>query len=133
MPLSNIVMTPRERIFAVLKGEKSDLVKLLPEEYATYLKAVYRKEKFPKPRNAIGLVKDLPPDEMKKLIIANTVVGEPELQTLARERAVAVTNHLVGKGSVPTERIFQKNDNIFKAPEKDTQTKSRVELNAIAQ
>jgi hypothetical protein len=117
----------------IKEGEKSDLVKLLPEEYATYLKAVYRKEKFPKPRNAIGLVKDLPPDEMKKLIISNTVVGEPELQTLARERAVAVTNHLVGKGSVPTERIFQKNDNIFKAPEKDTQTKSRVELNAIAQ
>jgi hypothetical protein len=31
------------------------------------------------------------------------------------------------------ERVFQKNDDIFKAPAKDTQTKSRVELNAIAQ
>jgi uncharacterized protein involved in outer membrane biogenesis len=115
------------------EGEKADSVQILPEEYATYLKAVYRKEKFPKPRNVIGLVKDLPPDEMKKLIIANTTVGEPELQSLARERVVAVTNHLVGKGAVPAERIFQKNDNIFKAPEKDAQSKSRVELNAIAQ
>jgi len=117
----------------VKEGEKAESLQVLPEEYPIYLKAVYRKEKFPKPRNVIGLVKDLPPDEMKKLIIANTVIGEPELQTLARERVVAVTNQLVNKGTVPAERVFQKNDDIFKAPEKDTQTKSRVELNAIAQ
>jgi len=115
------------------EGEKADSIQVLPEEYAAYLKAVYRKEKFPKPRNVIGLVKDLPPDEMKKLIIANMVIGEPELQTLARERVAAVSNHLVNKGTVPAERVFQKNDDIFKAPEKDTQAKSRVELNAIAQ
>ena len=55
-------------------------VKVLPDEYSKYLKAVYKKEKFPKPRNALGLVKDLPDAEMKKLIIANTVVGDGELQ-----------------------------------------------------
>lgn len=117
----------------IKEGEKADSVQVLPEEYATYLKAVYKKEKFPKPRNVIGLVKDLPPDEMKKLIITNTVIGEPELQTLARERVVAITNHLVSKGNVPAERIFQKNDDIFKAPEKEAIVRSRVELNAIAQ
>jgi hypothetical protein len=61
------------------------------------------------------------------------VIGEQELQTLARERVVAVSSYLANKGNVPVERIFQKNDDIFRAPEKDTQTKSRVELNAIAQ
>ena len=116
----------------IKEGEKADSVQVLPEEYATYLKRVYKKEKFPKPRNAIGLVKDLPPDEMKKLIITNTVIGEADLQTLAHERVVSVTNHLVSKGNVPSERIFQKNDDIFKTPEKDTTIKSRVELNAIA-
>jgi len=117
----------------IKEGEKADSVQVLPEEYATYLKAVYKKEKFPKPRNVIGLVKDLPPDEMKKLIITNMVIGEPELQTLARERVVAISNYLVNKGNVPIERIFQKNDDIFKAPEKETNAGSRVELNAIAQ
>ena len=117
----------------ITEGEKAESINVLPEEYATYLKAVYNKEKFPKPRNIIGLVKDLPPDEMKKLIITNTVIGEAELQTLARERVVAISNYLVSDGKVSAERIFQKNDDIFKAPEKDTQTKSRVELNAIAQ
>jgi hypothetical protein len=117
----------------IKEGEKADSVKLLPEDYATYLKAVYKKEKFPKPRNIIGLVKDLPPDEMKKLIITNTVIGDTELQTLAHERVIAISSYLVSKGSVPSERIFQKNDDIFKAPEKDTIARSRVELNAIAQ
>jgi hypothetical protein len=117
----------------IKEGEKTESIKVLPEEYATYLKAVYKKEKFPKPRNVIGLVKDLPLDEMKKLIITNTVIGDPELQTLARERVVVISNYLVNKGTVPAERIFQKNDDIFKAPEKDTIARSRVELNAIAQ
>jgi uncharacterized protein involved in outer membrane biogenesis len=115
------------------EGEKVDLIQVLPEEQARYLAAVYKKEKFPKPRNAFGLVKDLPADEMKKLIITNTVVGETELQTLARERVVAVMAYLVTKGSVPAERIFQKSDDVFKAPEKVENARSRVELNAIAQ
>jgi len=127
-----------EKILALSKegkireGEQIEALQVSADEYPVYLKSVYKKEKFPKPRNVIGLVKDLPPDEMKKLIIANTVVGEAELQELARERVAAVSNYLVRKGSVPTERIFQKNDNIYKAPEKDTLARSRVELNAIA-
>jgi len=115
------------------EGEKAETVQVLPEETARYLSAVYKKEKFPKPRNILGMVKDLPPDEMKKLIIANTVIGEPELKTLARERVVAVVNYLVNKGKVPPERVFQKNDDVFKAPQKEYAPKSRVELNAIVQ
>jgi hypothetical protein len=118
----------------VLKeGESAESVQVLPAEYPHYLAAVYKKGKFPKPRNILGLVKDLPPDEMKKLIIANTVIGEPELQTLAHERVVAVMNDLVAKGHVPAERVFQKSDDLFRAPEKETISRSRVELNAIAQ
>ena len=115
------------------EGEKVENIKVGPDEYPTYLAAVYKKEKFPKPRNMLGLVKALPPEEMKKLIIANTVVGEPELKTLAHERVVAVMDYLVKKGHVPAERVFQKNDDLFKAPEKETISRSRVELNAIAQ
>jgi len=114
-------------------GEKADSITVGPDEYPTYLTVVYKKEKFPKPRNMLGLVKTLPPEEMKKLIIANTVIGEPELKTLAHERVVAVMNYLVTKGHVPAERVFQKADDLFKAPEKESTSRSRVELNAIAQ
>ena len=128
-----------EKFLALVKqgtlkeGEKADSVLVLPEEYPNYLSAVYKKEKFPKPRNFLGLVKALPPDEMRKLIIANTVIGETEFKTLARERVTTVMNYLVTKGGVPPERIFQKNDDLFKKPEKDSITRSRVELNAIVQ
>lgn len=115
------------------EGETAETIQVSREEYPNYLAAVYKKEKFPKPRNILGLVKGLPPDEMRKLIIANTVIGEAEFQTLARERVAAVLNRLVKKGNVPAERVFQKNDDVFRAPDKDSVSRSRVELNAIAQ
>lgn len=114
-------------------GESAESVQVMPDEYSRLLKATYRKEKFPKPRNAIGLVKDLPDNEMKKLIIANTEVGENELRSLARERTAAVMNYMITTGGLPPERLFQKNDDIYKAAEKDTVSRSRVEFNAIAQ
>ncbi|NVN92762.1 MAG: DUF748 domain-containing protein [Desulfuromonadales bacterium] len=112
--------------------ESGETVKVQPDEYSKYLKAVYKKEKFPKPRNMLGLVKDLPDNEMKKLIIANTVVTDSDLQSLAQERSAAVMNYLIEKGSLSAGRIFLKKDDINRAPEKSTQTRSRVELNAVA-
>ena len=70
-----------------LEGESADSVTILPAEYSLYLKAVYKKEKFPKPRNMLGLVKDIPDSEMKKLILTNTVVGDEQLKSWpGRER-----------------------------------------------
>ena len=116
----------------VKEGENSETVQVTPDEYGKFLKAVYKKEKFPKPRNALGMVKDLPDNEMKKLIIANTVVGENELKSLARERAAAVVDYLVAKGGLPAEKLFQGSGDIYKAPEKESAPRSRVEFSAIA-
>lgn len=115
------------------EGQSAETTALLPEDYSKYLGQVYKKEKFPKPRNALGLVKSLPDDEMRKLIIANTVVGENEFQSLARERAATVMDMLVSKGQLPSERLFQKIDDIHKKPENAATARSRVEFNAIAQ
>jgi len=114
-------------------GDSAETVRVLADEYPRLLKATYKKEKFPKPRNAMGFVKDLPDTEMRKLIIANTEVGENELRSLARERTAAVMDYLVTSGGLPPERLFQKNDDIYKAAEKGTVSRSRVEFNAIAQ
>lgn len=113
-------------------GDKAENIEITQEELPKYMKAVYAKEKFPKPRNMFGFIKDLPVSEMKKLIIANTKVTDNDLHNLARERAVTVMNFLVAPGGLPSERLFQKMDDIFKAPEKDTAAKSRVEFTAIA-
>ncbi|HIJ96860.1 MAG TPA: DUF748 domain-containing protein [Desulfuromonadales bacterium] len=115
------------------EGVTAAEMQILPEETSALLTSVYKKEKFPKPRNAVGLVKELPDDEMRKLIIANIVVGDQELQGLAHERSTAVINYLVTKGGLPAQRLFQKNDDILKAPATEGAVRSRVEFNAIAQ
>jgi hypothetical protein len=127
----------REKILALARerqvpaAESVETIPLSPEEYLTFLKAVYVKEKFPKPRNTLGREIALPDPEMVKLLLAHTKVEKAELEDLARERADAVMRFLIDRGKIPAERIFQKREDIFKAPEKNETPKSRVELNAI--
>lgn len=113
--------------------QAADHVEIMPEETSRLLKAVYLKEKFPKPRNLVGMIKDLPDAEMRKLIIANTVVDEQELQQLAAQRATAVQQYLVSRGSLDSQRLFLKRDDIYKAPKQEKGTGSRVELTPLAQ
>lgn len=110
------------------EGDSAATVVILPDEESRYLKAVYNKEKFPKPRNLIGMQKALPDAEMKKLIIANIKVGDPELQQLALQRAAAVQKYLITSGKLESQRLFQKQDNIHKPPKQDNSPLSRVEL-----
>ncbi|WP_238552224.1 DUF748 domain-containing protein [Herminiimonas sp. CN] len=86
-------------------AETSDIV-VKPEEYRALLTRVYKSEKFPKPRNVIGLQKDLPVDEMEKLMIANTLVSDDDLTALGNRRAQAVKEWLLKSGQVSDERIF---------------------------
>ncbi len=69
------------------------------------LERVYREEKFPKPRNMIGLVKGIPVEEMEKLMLANSPVNEDDMRQLGDRRAKAVRDWLVAH-EVPAERVF---------------------------
>jgi uncharacterized protein involved in outer membrane biogenesis len=111
-------------------GETQDSVVITPQEFSTYLKAVYKKESFPKPRNAIGMVKDIPDADMQKLIITNTQVGPEQLQQLARERVASVKDFLLNKGKLEPGRLFEKSSDIFKPPAKEGERGSRVEFGA---
>lgn len=83
-----------------------DEVVISDQEYLPLLEQAYKREKFPKPRNFIGLTKSLPREEMEKLILANAPVGEAEMQDLANTRAKAVAEWLATTGKIPRERIF---------------------------
>lgn len=83
-----------------------DAVEVAPTEYEPLLVRVYSSEDFPKPRNAIGLLKDLPREEMETLILAHTTVGEEDLHLLAEHRAQSVRDRLVEAAHAPAERIF---------------------------
>ena len=75
-----------------------------PDLYNKYLKKVYKAAKFEKPRDMIGLDKSLPPDEMKKLLVANMEVSDGDLKNLADARAQAVRQYLSTK--IDPARLF---------------------------
>ncbi len=91
---------------SVTEGVSSGVVAVPAEEWPRYLERAYRKEKFPKPRTALGLVKEIPPEEMEKLMLANVAVTPDDLRQLALDRASAVKERLLGEGKVPPERVF---------------------------
>ncbi len=91
------------------RGEEApsvDEITVDAAEYPDLLKKAYRAADFKKPKNFIGLTKDLPPAEMEALILANVKVGDEELRALARQRAQAVRDWLTTEGEVPGERVF---------------------------
>jgi hypothetical protein len=86
------------------EGENPDKVEVAPDEYDKYLKRAYKAADFPKPRDLIGLDKSLPPDEMKKLMLTNTQVGDKDLGQLANARANVVRQWMSKK--IDSSRLF---------------------------
>jgi uncharacterized protein involved in outer membrane biogenesis len=82
-----------------------DEVQVDKTEYERYLKAAYGDESFPKPRNVIGLAKDLPASEMESLMLKNTQVTDDDLRDLANRRAQTVQNRLIATGQVTADRL----------------------------
>ena len=85
--------------------ESLSSVQVSDEEYPALLERVYRAEKFPKPRNMVGLVKTLPVEEMEKLMLTNSTVDEEDLTDLGDRRAKAVRDWLI-EHQVDGDRIF---------------------------
>ncbi len=88
------------------EGKSLEEIEIAPEESTAYLTRAYKEAKFPKPRNMIGLQKDLPVDEMEKLMLANLPVSDDDIKALAARRAEVVQGWLVDQGKVPPERVF---------------------------
>ncbi|HTD53373.1 MAG TPA: DUF748 domain-containing protein, partial [Thermoanaerobaculia bacterium] len=91
------------------KGESPasvDAVVVDEKEYPIYLAKAYKKEKFQKPRNVLGIAKDLPAPEMESLLLENLKVTADDLRQLALARANAVKDDLTGRGGVDPSRVF---------------------------
>lgn len=73
-------------------------------EYPTLLRAVYRNTDMPKPRNLVGLTRDLPPAEMETLLLSHLPATEVQAQDLAQRRAEAVRAYLAEQ-QLPAERL----------------------------
>jgi uncharacterized protein involved in outer membrane biogenesis len=83
-----------------------DQVAIEPDERVRWLTAAYRESSIPdRPRNMIGMLKDVPPAEMEAMFIANAKVDDEALRSLANDRARAVKEALVAKG-IADDRVF---------------------------
>jgi uncharacterized protein involved in outer membrane biogenesis len=105
-----------------------DDIVVSPEEYEKYLTLAYEAEKFPKPRNFIGLEKGLPVPEMEKLILTHIEVGDEELRQLAAQRATAVQEAMIRSGKVGAERLFIVEPKTLAPEKKDKVKDSRVDF-----
>lgn len=87
------------------EGAGGDSVTVTPAEYPALLKAVYRRADFPKPRNLVGLTKDIPVNEMEALLLAHLSATDDAMRELAVQRGVTVRDYLAAQ-KLPLERLF---------------------------
>lgn len=81
-------------------------VSLSGQDRSRLLKALYRQSDLPdKPRNALGIARDLPDAEMEQLLRRHVAVTDEALRQLALQRGTAVRDALIAKG-LSSERIF---------------------------
>lgn len=88
--------------------EQTDLdqVSLSPDEYNTYLEALYDNASFEKPKNFLGFTKSQPPETMQAMLLEQIKLPDDALRELAQSRAQTAMDYLVEHAKVARERLF---------------------------
>ncbi len=103
--IDQLVRAEKRRSVVKDGGTATAVVSISPAEYPLLLKEVYKRADMTKPRNLVGLAKDLPVSEMEALLLADVKVSSDAMRELAVQRGVAVKDYLAGK-NLPPERLF---------------------------
>lgn len=101
------------------RANPADTTPVSAAEYPALLKEVYRRADIPKPRNLVGLTKDLTVPEMEALLLAHQPATEAMAAELATQRGQAIRAYLVAQ-KLPVERLFVAAPKSGKPPEKWT-------------
>jgi len=113
------------------QGKASGSVAEIPlteEEYARYLERVYKASDVKKPRNLIGIAKNLPVEQMETLLLDNATLGAGGMERLARDRGIAVQEWLVEKGGIDQGRVFLLAPRVGVEPPKGVPAGGRVDF-----
>lgn len=103
--VAELVRAEKRRALARTGAAADGEIAVSDEEYPVLLRAVYRRADITKPRNAIGLARDLPPADMEALLMTNVPVTEDAMRELALQRGVAVRDYLTSR-QLSSERVF---------------------------
>lgn len=101
--LQQQLVAEKRRQVARTGGRVEDVVAVEAAEAPALLRELYRRSEVPKPRNALGLPRDLPPAEMEALLLAAIPVGEAQWRELSEARALAVRDHLLAAEVAPAQ------------------------------
>lgn len=117
----------RERARAGAASDAS-LPPLSADQRAALVRRIYAETRLPnKPRNLIGLAKDIPVAEMEALLRAAVVVSTDSARELALQRGLAVRDALIARG-LPAERLFLAAPRLRVSGEEDAAWSPRVQL-----
>jgi len=103
--LRQLAQAEKRRAAARGGQNAAEVAPLTDAEYPELLAAVYKRADITKPRNMVGLAKDLPTSEMENLLLASVPVDEESIRQLAVERGAAVRDYLLAQ-KLSTERLF---------------------------
>jgi hypothetical protein len=103
--LDGLLLAEKRRQAASAGKDVTAVVAVSPEQEPALLKEVYRRSNIKKPRNLLGLARDLEPTEMQALLLQSMAVDEDTVRALALSRSLAVRDYLTGK-NLPSERLF---------------------------
>jgi hypothetical protein len=103
--LRQLTQAEKRRIAARAGKDATDVAPVTDAEYPELLTAVYKRADITKPRNMVGLAKDLPQKEMEDLLLASVPVAEESIRQLAVERGAVVRDYLLAQ-KLPSERLF---------------------------
>lgn len=103
--LDQLLRAEKRRSLLAQGGTASAGVTVSPAEAPVLLREVYKRADMAKPRNLVGLAKDLPVAEMEKLLLADITVSEDAMRELAARRGVAVKDYLASRDLAPA-RLF---------------------------
>ena len=103
--LTGLVLAEKRRRAAVAGQDTAAVAGVSDTEYPVLLKEVYKRADITKPRNLVGMAKDLPQSEMEALLLANIGVNDDAMRALALNRGVAVRDYLAAQ-KVESDRLF---------------------------
>jgi hypothetical protein len=103
--LGSQLLAEKRRLAASAAKDVTAVTAVSAEETPALLKEVYRRSNIKKPRNLVGLAKEMSTAEMEAQLLQSISVDEDVVRALALNRSLAVREYLTAR-QVPSDRLF---------------------------
>ncbi len=124
--LASQLLAEKRRAAASAAKDVTAVSAVSAEEAPALLKEVYRRSNVKKPRNVVGMSKEMNTAEMEALLLQSISVDEDTVRSLALNRSLAVREYLTAR-QVPSDRLFMGEAEIFPS-QADWQPRAELSL-----